>query len=212
MGAVQPTQVLFPSAVLPMELPGPDLPNANFQSQLNSRLLDARTIVVNEPLTTATAGQISQQLTVMAAESDEPIQIMMSNAPGGDADAGLSTYDLIRSLDAPVTMLGGGRIAGAGVLAFVGAPADRRFALPHARFRFEEPAEALEHGSASDLEQKAQAAADRRERVVALLATATGQSESQVEADLSAQRTFDADEGADYGLVRRVVQSRSEIS
>lgn len=211
MGAVQSLQVLFPIAVLPMELPGPDLPNANFQSQLNSRLLDARTIVVNEPLTTGTAGQISQQLSVLAAESDEPIQIMMSNAPGGDVAAGLSTYDLIRSLEAPVTMLGGGRIAGAGILAFVGATNDRRFALPHARFRMEEPAEGREHGSASDLEQKAQAATDRRKRIVALLAEATGQSKSQIEADLAAQRAFDADEAADYGLIRRVVQSRSEI-
>ena len=195
-----------------MEHPGPDLPNSNFQSQLHSRLLGARTLVINEPLTTGTAGQISQQLTVLAAESDEPIQIMMSNAPGGDVDAGLSTYDLIRSLDAPVTILGSGRIAGAGVLAFVGAAADRRFALPHARFRIEEPGEGREHGSASDLEQNAQAAADRRERIVALLAEATGQSAETIEDDLTAQRTFAADEAADYGLIRRVVQSRTEIS
>jgi ATP-dependent Clp protease protease subunit len=162
-------------------------------------------------LTTDVAGTLSEQLTVLVAESDEPIQIMMSNAPGGDADAGLSTYDLIRSLDAPVTILGSGRIAGAGLLAFVGAAADRRFALPHARFRFEEPREVVDEGSASDLEQQAEAAADRRRRVVTLLTRATGQSDDQIEGDLSAQRTFDADAAAAYGLIDRVVQSRGEL-
>jgi ATP-dependent Clp protease protease subunit len=197
--------------LLIMESPGPDRPNANFQSQLNSRLLAARTIVVNEPLTTTAAGSITQQLTLLAAESDEPIHIMMSHAPGGDTEAGLSVYDLIRSLDAPVTILGSGRIAGAGLLAFVGAAAERRFALPHARFRLEEPTAAEEPGRVADLERAAAAAADRRERVVALLAAATGQSDEQIAEDLAAQRTFEADEAATYGLIERVVQSRKEI-
>ena len=194
-----------------MEFPGPSSSPSNFRSQLSRRLLEARTIVVNEPLTTAAAGTVTEQLTVLAAESDEPIQVMMSNAPGGEVEAGLSVYDLIRSLDAPITVLGSGRVAGAGVLAFVGAAAERRFALPHARFQFEEPVDALRHGSASDLEQTARAAADRRQRIVALLAGATGQTDAQVETDLTAQRTFDADEAGDYGLIRRVVQSRKEI-
>jgi ATP-dependent Clp protease protease subunit len=174
-------------------------------------MLDARTIVINEALTTETAGLVSEQVAVLAAESAEPIQVMMSNVPGGNVEAGLSAYDQLRSLAAPVTVLGSGRISGAGVLAFVGAPADRRFALPHARFRFEEPTDTLEQGPAADLEEKAQAAADRRDRVVTLLATTTRQSEEQVDADLSAQRAFEADEAADYGLIQRVVQSRREI-
>jgi ATP-dependent Clp protease protease subunit len=194
-----------------MEFPGPSSSSPDFHSQLSRRLLDARTIVVNEPLTTAAAGPVTEQLTVLAAESDQPIQIMMSNAPGGEVEAGLSVYDLIRSLDAPVTVLGSGRIAGAGVLAFVGPVADRRFALPHARFRFEEPTEAVAPGAASALEQEAEAAAARRERIVALLAAATGQSADRIEADLTAQRTFEAEAAADYGLIRRVVQSRSEL-
>lgn len=194
-----------------MEHSGPDLPNSNFRSQLNDRLLDARTIVINEALTAAVAGQVSEQLTVLEAESADPITVMMSNAPGGEGAAGLSTYDLIRSLTAPVTMLGSGRISGAGVLAFVGASADRRFALPHARFRFEEPKDVLEEGPAADLEETARAAAERRERIVALLAAATGQSEEQIDRDLSAQRGFEAAEAAEYGLIQRVVQSRREI-
>ncbi len=194
-----------------MEHAGSDLPFSTFRSRLSGRLLDARTVVVNEALTPEVAGQIAEQLSVLDAESAEPIWIMVSNAPGGDVAAGLSTYDLVRSLAAPVTMLGSGRIAGAGVLAFVGAPSDRRFALPHARFRFEEPRDTLDEGPATDLEEKARAAAERRERVVSLLAEATGRSEEQIDTDLASQRAFEADEAATYGLLDRVVQGRGEI-
>ena len=194
-----------------MEHPGPDPPNDRFRSQLSNRLLDARMIVVNEPITSEAAGRIAEQLTVLDSASAEPIRLMMSHVPGGDVEAGLSTYDLIRSLTAPVTVLASGRIAGAGVLAFVGVPSERRFALPHARCRFEEVRETLDEGSAADLETGAQSAARRRERIVALLAETTGQAADQVAQDLSAQRSFEAEEAVEYGLVGRVVESRREI-
>lgn len=194
-----------------MEMPDFTGPDDSFRSRLNSRLLDARTIVINDPVTAKTAGAVSEQLTVLAAESAEPIQIMMSDAPGGDVAAGLSTHDLIRSLDVPVTILGSGRITGAGLLAFTGVASDRRFALPHARFRVEAPTESPNEGAVSDLERQAEAAADRRRRVVALLAEATGQSEEQIDADLSSRRAFDAEAAAAYGLIERVVQSRGEL-
>jgi ATP-dependent Clp protease protease subunit len=174
--------------------------------------LDARTLVLNEPLTASVAGQVAQQLAVMDSESADPIQFVMSNAPGGEMEAALSTYDLLRSLTAPITMLGGGRIAGAGVLAFVGARSERRYALPHVHFQLQEPRTAVTPEPASDLEAAADAAAERRERIVRLLAAATGQSAERIKEDLSAQRGFDGEGAVECGLIRRVVQSRREIS
>lgn len=194
-----------------MAYSGRDRPASSFRSQLNRRLLEARTVVLNEALTASVAGQVTEQLTVLDAESAEPIKLMMSNVPGGDVEAGLSTYDHLRSLAAPVTVLGSGRIAGAGVLAFVGAPSDRRFALPHTRLRVRTPTGSLDCGSAADLTEKAAAAADRRERMVAVLSETTGQSEDQIEADLSSRRAFDPEEAVEYGLIDRVVQSRREV-
>lgn len=194
-----------------MEPFGPGGPSFHFQNHLQGRLLEARTLVVNEALTSAVAGQIAQQLTVLDAEADEPIYVLMSNAPGGDVEAALSTYDLVRSLSAPVTMLGSGRIAGPGVIAFLGASSERRFALPHVRFRLEEPREPPASGMADDVTERADAARDRRARIVGLLAEATGQSEDQADEDLTAQRAFAADEAAAYGLIARVVQSRQEV-
>ncbi len=194
-----------------MDNSGPDLTPPNFPSQLASGLLDDRMIVVAEALTTAVAGEITEQLVVLDTKSDDPIHVMMSSAPGGDVEAGLSIHGLIESLAAPVTAIASGRIAGAGVLGFLGASADRRFSLPHARFRVQEPTESLDYGAATDLDQKAQSAHDRHERVVTILSEETGQSREQIEADLSSARAFESDEAVDYGLIRRVVKSRRDI-
>lgn len=194
-----------------MDTSGPDLPPPNFKSQLASGLLDDRMVVVTEALATSVVGEITEQLVMLDTESDKPIHVIMSNAPGGDVEAGLSIHGLIESLDAPVTALASGRIAGAGVLGFLGASADRRLSLPHARFRFQEPTDSLEYGVASDLDQKAQSAHDRHERVLTILSEATGQSRDQIEADFSSKRAFEPDEAVRYGLINRVVQSRDAV-
>lgn len=194
-----------------MEHQGPDLPWSDFRSELNSRLLDARTIVLNESLTSSVAARISEQLTVMDAESEEPIHVMMSSVPEGEMEAGLSVHDLLQSLAAPVTVLGAGRIVGPGVVAFAGAPSGRRFALPHARFRFEEPKSRLDGERNRDLDTEAEELADRRRRVIEMLAAATGQSEEQLSTDLDERRALEAEAAVDYGLVHRIVESRGEI-
>ena len=180
-----------------MESFGFEDPFSSLRDRLNRRLLDARTVVINEALTSTVAGQVSQQLVVLDNEPDDPIQMLMSSAPEGE---GLSLYDLLRSMEAPVTILGSGRISGAGVLCFVGVPSARRFALPHAQFQFTESDVAVEPGSAADLSGEADRVRQRRERMVEILASATGQAASQVDADLEGRRTFDADETARYGL------------
>lgn len=192
-----------------MELFGSGRSEERFGSYLSRRLLEERTVVLNRALTTAVAGEVAEQLTVLDAESSAPVRMLMTHVPGGDLEAGFSTYDLLRSMTAPVKILGSGRIAGAGLLAFVGAPSERRFALPHARFRLEVPQDTLDPGM--DPEQEAKAAAERRTRLVTILAEATNQSEDRIGVDLSHRRAFDAEEALAYGFVRRVVQSRREV-
>lgn len=194
-----------------MEHQGPDVPWSDFRSELNSRLLNERTLVLNEALTSSVAARISEQLTVLDAESEESIQIMMSSVPKGEMEAGLSVHDLLQSLAAPVTVLGAGRIVGPGVVAFVGAPSGRRFALPHARFRLNEPRGRLGEGSTQDLNTKTEELSERRQRVVGVLAAATGQSEEQIATDLSDRRALEAEAAVDYGLVYRIVENRGEV-
>ncbi len=188
-----------------------DPPFSGFRQQLNERLLDTRTLVLNEALRSRVAGSIAEQLALLEAESADPIQFVMTTAPGGDFEAALSMYDLLRSFDAPVTMVGSGRISGAAVIGFLGAPRDRRFALPHVRFRLENPQRTAESGRGGNLEPESETLDDLREKVCSVIADTTGQSEAQVASDLSARSGFDPEEAVECGLVHRTVDSREEI-
>lgn len=193
-----------------MEFPGSEPSWSQFHSELQNRLLDARTLVLNEELTSTVTARLSEQLAVMDAQSEEPVQVLVSSVPGGDVEAGLSLHDLLQSMTAPVTVLGTGHIVGAGVLAVVATPIERRFALPHVHFRLEESKSRLE-GKGQDLESEAEEVVQRRRRVVEILSEATGQPPEQVSADLSERRTLDAEAAIEYGLIHRVVESRNEI-
>ncbi len=167
-----------------------------------------RTLVVSEALAEGVANRIVQQVALLDEQGDAPIKIVVSNAPGGDERAGLSVYDALRSTTAPVTILGSGRIAGAGVLAFVGAEAERRMGLPHVRFRLTSPRAPSHAGAAADLDAQAEEAEAHRQRIIEGLTAATGQSEEQIASDLSAQRAFDAEAAVEYGLIDRIIESR----
>lgn len=166
--------------------------------------------MVNGPLTNTVAQEVAEQLTMLEADSEASVEFLMSNVSGGDIEAGRATYDLIRTVAVPVTVLGSGLVAGPGVLAFVGPPKKRRYGLPHFRVRLEDPKEAITE-TGRTVEDVAEAMKERRDQIVRLLAEATGQSAEQIATDLASARRFDAEEAQQYGLIDRVVQGRQEI-
>jgi len=186
-----------------MELPAN--PSDAFQSRLSDRLLQRRTLMCHGPATTEAVGRWSEQLLALNADSDAPVRVVMSDIPNGDTAAALSFYDHVRAMDAPVTAVCTGRIVGAGLVAFLGAPKHRRFGLPHARFGLREPA--VDARESRDLEGAAAEGEWRTNRVVSLVADATGQSESAVREAMGASRTMDADAAVEWGLIAQVVDS-----
>lgn len=195
-----------------MDLPAPNGLSSQFSNHMSGRLLETRTVVHNGPLDAAAVRGITEQLTVLDNESEDPVDVILMNVPKGSFEAALSVYDVIRSMTAVIRILGSGRIAGAGVVAYVGASTERRFVLPHARFQLKEPGKNSSPRRAADLHEKAETLRDRRDRIRVLLSEATGQSEERIEADFANQARFDADEAVEYGLVHRVVEHRDEMS
>lgn len=167
--------------------------------------------MVNGPLTNTMAQEVAEQLTMLEADSQASVELLMSNVSGGDIEAGWSTYDLIRTVAVPVTVLGSGLLAGPGVLGFVGPPKKRRYGLPHIRVRLEDPKEAIDETDRT-VEEVAEAMEECRDQIVGLLVEATGQAAEQIATDLGSGRRFDAEEAQQYGFIDRVVQAREEIS
>ena len=177
---------------------------------IGMRLMKQRTVMLAGEINKALADRITSQLLVLDGEaSDKPIKIFI-NSPGGDADAGFAMYDMIRFIKSPVTTISAGLCASAAVLVLMGAPKERRFAMPNSRILIHQPSTAI-HGFVADIQIEASEIVKCRDRITKIIADETGQRIEKVQDDTRRNYWMSAEESKAYGLVSKVVQSRDEL-
>ncbi|MCA8969395.1 MAG: ATP-dependent Clp protease proteolytic subunit, partial [Planctomycetes bacterium] len=104
-----------------------------------------------------------------------------------------------------------GLCASAGVLVFLGGDKDSRLTLPGSRFLLHQPSTAG-RGTASDLHITAQQVVKLRERYNRIVSEATGRPEDEILEASKRDFWLSASEALEYGLVDRIVTSRTELS
>ncbi len=173
------------------------------RSELPGVSSSGRTIVLSRPIDATVSAQLVQQFTILDLESDQPVRLMLTNAPGGDAEATVGVVDVMRQMTAPVTVIAGGTVRGAGVLLLAGVPEEHRIALENVRFRMEPPD--VERSPGEAFEDVAERKQNLERRIVRILADATGQLGARIRDDLAAHVAFTAEEAIEYGLVHRII-------
>ena len=181
---------------------GPDVGNLG---HLRERLFATRTVLVFGEITVDVAQTTSAQLIALAAKNDRPIRVLV-HSPGGHVESADTVFDLVRAIDAPVTMLATGWVASAGALVYASVPRDRRLALPNTRFLLHQPLGTMS-GPATDVEIEARQIQVMRKRLVRTFADATGQSPERIERDSDRNYWLNAREAVEYGLVGQVVST-----
>lgn len=173
------------------------------------RLLQTRTITIFGEINMKKAQEVTQQLLLLAAESDEPIKIFI-NSPGGHVESGDTIFDMIRFVKPNVKVIGTGWVASAGALIFAAADKEDRYSLPNTRFLLHQPAGGA-MGQASDIAIEATEIIKMRRRLNQIFADQTGQPLEKVEKDTDRNFWMSAKEAQEYGLVGSIVRSVSEI-
>ncbi len=168
-----------------------------------------RTIVISEPITPKLTRRVLSQLLWLDADGPRPIRIYI-NTPGGSADDGFALYDMIRFVEAPVFTVSVGLNASAGTLVLLGAPRDRRLALPNARIMIHQPSGGA-RGRATDIEVSAEEILKLRQRANEIIAEETGHTTAQVEKDTDRDYWLSADQAKEYGLISRIVRSVRDL-
>lgn len=84
------------------------------------------------------AATVTASLLFLESESDAPIS-MYINSPGGSVSAGLSIYDTMQYITAPISTIVLGHAASMGSLLLSGASPGKRYALPHATVMMHQP-------------------------------------------------------------------------
>lgn len=168
-----------------------------------------RTIFISETVTPKLTHRVTTQLLWLDSISDSPIKVYI-NTPGGSADDGFAIHDALRYVKAPVFNITFGLNASAGILILLGAPSERRFALPNTRLMMHQPS-GSGRGTVSDIEITASEILKLRARANELIARETGKAVEEVEKSTNRDYWLSAEEAKEFGLVSRVITSLRDI-
>ncbi len=177
---------------------------------LAEKFLKTRQIILSGEINKELAEKIVRDLLMMEADSSEPIR-MYIDSPGGDVEAGFAIFDMIRFINAPVTLIGMGLVASAAALILLAVPKERRVALPNSQYLIHQPMSGI-RGVATDIEIHAQELAKTRAKLNKIISEATGKDIEQVTKDTDRDYWLTADEAIEYGLVSRIIRARSDLN
>lgn len=188
-----------------------DKPAADKADRLEEQLsFKSRYVLVFGEINDKLAQATCRRLLALAADSDAPITMLISS-PGGHVESGDAIHDMIRFINAPVTTVGTGWVASAGVHIYLAAPKERRVCLPNTRFMIHQPAGGA-GGQATDIAIQAREIVRTRERIARVVATQTGKPYETVAADMERDFWMSAQEAIAYGIVSRVIERQTDLA
>ena len=177
---------------------------------LEEKAFRARTVLVFGTVTDVVASETVRRLLALDADSDAPIDVIVSS-PGGHLESGDAIHDMLRFISAPVNMIGTGWVGSAATHLYLGVPRERRFCLPQTRFLIHQPSGGA-GGPASDIAIQAKEIIKARQRIAQVIARETGQPIERVLGDIERDLWMSAEEAVAYGLVSRIIVRRKELA
>jgi ATP-dependent Clp protease protease subunit len=176
---------------------------------LEEKAFKSRTVLVFGEISDRSAADIVRRLVALDADSSMPIDMLVSS-PGGHLESGDAIHDMLRWISAPVNMIGTGWVGSAAVHMYLAVPKERRFCTPNTRFLIHQPSGGA-GGQATDIAIHAQEIIKARERVARTIARETGKPLDTVLQDIERDRWLGPEEAVAYGLVGRIISSKSDI-
>ena len=173
-----------------------------------SRLLRERVIFLGEPVDDQVANLVVAQLLHLEADDPEKDISIYINSPGGSIYAGLAIYDAMQYVKPDIATTCAGIAMSMGSLLLTGGAKGKRFALPNSRILIHQPSAGFE-GQSTDIEIHAREILKMRGKIDEIYAEHTGRTAEQVHTDMERDRFLTSQQAAEYGLIDRVLESRS---
>ena len=178
---------------------------------LASKLLKSRTVVISQQVDAELTAKVLSQLVLLEQEGhEEPVTVFI-NSPGGEIFSGFAIFDMLNFIACPVTTIVTGFAASMGSILSMAADKGRRFAMPQAKIMIHQPLLMGYKGRASECEIQAREILKTRDHLVKLYSEQTGKSREEIKKALDRDNWFTAEEALEYGLLDKVVHSRSEL-
>jgi len=173
-----------------------------------SRLLKERVVFVVGPVEDHMANLIVAQLLFLESENPDKDINLYINSPGGSVSVGLAIYDTMQYIKPDVSTMCVGQAASMGAVLLASGAKGKRFCLPHSRVMIHQPLGGFQ-GQATDIDIHAREILKVRAQLDELLARHTGQSVETIARDTERDNFMGPAEAVKYGLVDRVLDTRS---
>jgi ATP-dependent Clp protease protease subunit len=174
-----------------------------------SRLLKERVVFLVGPVNEVTANLIVAQLLFLESENPDKDISFYINSPGGSVTAGMAIYDTMQFVKPDVSTLCIGQAASMGALLLTAGAKGKRYCLPNSRVMIHQPMGGFQ-GQASDIEIHAREILFLKDKLNQIMAKHTGQTVERIARDTDRDNFLSADEAREYGLVDRILSSRTE--
>ncbi|PAV57287.1 hypothetical protein WR25_25664 [Diploscapter pachys] len=168
-----------------------------------SRLLKDRIVCLMTPIDDHVASAVVAQLLFLQSESGKKPIHMYINSPGGSVTAGLSIYDTMHLITAPIATWCIGQASSMGSLLLTAGEQGMRTALPNARIMVHQPSGGAQ-GTASDIIIQADEIQRLKHRLQEIYVHHTGQPYKVIQEALDRDRFMSAIEAKNFGLVDKV--------
>jgi len=178
---------------------------------LDSKLLKSRTVVISQQVDAKLTAKVLSQLVLLEQEGPEESITVFINSPGGEIFSGFAIFDMLNFIECPVTTIVTGFAASMGSILSLAADKGRRFCMPQAKIMIHQPLLMGYQGRASECEIQAQEILKTRDHLIDLYAQKTGKNKEEIKKAIDRDNWFTAKEALEYGLIDKVIHSRSEI-
>ena len=174
-----------------------------------SRLLKDRIIFLGEDVNEHTASLTVAQLLFLESEDPGKDIHLYINSPGGMVTAGFAIYDTMQYIKCDVSTICVGLAASMGAFLLAGGAKGKRLALPNAEIMIHQPSGGAK-GQATEIEIVAENILRTKKKLNEMLAANTGQPYEKVAEDTERDHYMTAQEALEYGIIDRVIESRTE--
>lgn len=175
------------------------------QYDIFSLLLKNRIVFINGPIEDNMAASVIAQLLYLDAQDAQKEIFVYINSPGGSVTAGMTIYDTVRHIQAPVHTIGMGLVASMGSVLL--ASGDRRSVLPHVKVMIHQPSiQGGLGGRETDISILARDLADTRKMIAKVLSQRCGKPADDVEKDIENDFYLSAEQALSYGLVDDIIE------
>ena len=172
---------------------------------IKKSFLEQRKIFLWGPVTDESCQKLVEQLLFLESQDDKKEIKFFINSPGGVVTSGMTVFDTIKMIKAPVYTICMGMAASMGSLLLSAGEKGNRYIFPNGRVMIHQPSIGGEIvATATDLNIHAEEILKTKDKLNKILAEACNQPLKKIEKDTDRDYFMDAEESIEYGIVDKI--------